>query len=93
MSLQVCLILTKDGVNIAGVAMATIGACLLWYFVVDVVTINREEILAGKQVTQTIPVTTPELIRRLLIQKYMTRLGVFLTVFGGVLQVASSCMT
>lgn len=93
MDIQFFSIITKDAVNIAGVAMATAGACLLWYFVGDVVTVNREEILSGKPVTQTIPATTPELICRLRVHKYMTRFGVLLTVLGGVLQVLSTCMS
>ena len=52
MNIQLVLPITKDAVNIASVAMATPGACLLWYFVGDVVTVNREEILSGKPVTQ-----------------------------------------
>ena len=92
MDIQLCVVITKDGLNIAGVVFATAGSCLLWYFVGEVVTVNREEILEGKPVTQTIPATSPELICRLRLHKYMAKLGIFLTVVGGLLQLISACM-
>ena len=93
MCVQLILTITKDGVTVAGVLMATAGACLLWYFIGEVVTVNRDGIIKGEQVTQTIPATTPELICRLRMHKLMTRIGVILTVLGGLFQIISTFMS
>lgn len=73
--------------------MVTMGAALLWYFVGNVVEVNRKEILAGEPVTLTIPETTPKLQRKLRTHIALSRVGLFLTVVGGALQVASNYMS
>jgi hypothetical protein len=82
--------LDKTCVNTVGVVLATTGACMLWYFVGDVLQVNKDEILDGKDVTLTIPQNNPEFQRRLRIHIWLARLGVFLTVSGGMLQVTSN---
>lgn len=54
--------------------------------------VNKKEILAGKSVMVTIPDNTPELRCRLRIHIALSRIGLFLTVVGGVLQAASNYM-
>lgn len=94
MSISYLLVsLDKTCVNTVGVVIATTGACMLWYFVGDVMMVNKKEILEGKGVTFTIPSNSPELRRRLLIHIWLARLGVFLTVCGGTLQVISNYMS
>jgi hypothetical protein len=85
--------LSKNHISTAGVVMATVGACLLWYFVSDVLQVNKKDILNGKPVTLTIPDNTPELRQRLHVHTFLARLGVFLTLCGGVLQVMSTYMS
>lgn len=84
--------LDKVCINTVGVACATAGACMLWYFVGDVLQVNKNEILEGKGVSLTIPDNTPELRRRLLIHIWFTRFGLFLTLSGGALQAISNYM-
>lgn len=82
--------LDKTSLNTIGIAITTVGSCLLWYFVAEVTEVNKKGILAGEDVVLTIPSATPELRRRLRIYLALTRLGVLLTVFGSVLQVISN---
>jgi hypothetical protein len=82
--------LGRTSVNVAGVVMATVGAGLLWYFIGDVLQVNKKEILSGQPVTLTVPNNSTELRRRLHIHTWVSRLGLFLTLFGGALQVASN---
>lgn len=82
--------LNKTTVNTAGVVLAAVGACLLWYFVGEVTSVNRKEILAGKMASFTVPTNTPELRRHIRIHIWLSRLGVFLTIAGGTLQVVSN---
>jgi hypothetical protein len=85
--------LDKTCVNTAGVVIATTGACMLWYFVGNVVQVNKTEILKGNDVTLTIPSNSPELRKRLRIHIWLSRFGVLLTVTGGALQVISNYMS
>ena len=73
--------------------MVTIGAGLLWYFIGDVVQVNKMEILKGESVTLTIPDNTPVLRRRLRVHIWLARIGFFLTVAGGGLQGVSNYMS
>lgn len=82
--------LDKNSLNTIGIVITTVGSCLLWYFVAEVTEVNNKGILAGEDVVLTIPSATPALRRRLRINLALTRLGVFLTVFGSVVQVISN---
>jgi hypothetical protein len=85
-----CLFLSKANINTVGVVMTTSGAVLLWYFVSDVLQVNKRDILNGKPVSLTIPDNTPKLRRHLRINIFLARIGVLLTLLGGVLQVVST---
>lgn len=80
-------------VNTVGVVLATAGACMLWYFVGDILQINKDEILKGGDVMLTIPDNTPQLRRRLRMHIWFARLGLLLTLSGGALQALSNYMS
>ncbi|MGB4062531.1 MAG: hypothetical protein WBK19_01770 [Azonexus sp.] len=85
-------LLDKNTVNSIGIVFATVGGGLLWYFIGEVTEVNKKGILAGEEVTLTIPDNTPELRRRLRRHLWLSRIGVFLTVTGGGLQGVSIYM-
>lgn len=85
--------LSKTCINTGGVVLATAGACLLWYFVGDVMQVNRKEILKGESAKYSFPSASPGLQRRIRTHIWLSRLGVFLTVCGGALQLVSNYMS
>lgn len=84
--------LDKNFINTAGLLLATTGGCLLWYFVAEVAVVNKKGILAGEEVVFTIPSNTQVLRRSLYVNIVLSRIGVSLTVLGGVLQMVSNYM-
>ncbi len=84
--------LDKYCINTLGLVFATAGGCLLWYFVTDVIKVNKKEILAGQDVQITIPANSTELRKSLKTNIILSRIGIFLTILGGVLQICSNYM-
>jgi hypothetical protein len=79
--------------NIAGIICATIGSALVFFFIVEVSTNNHKEFLrGGDSLITTFPSPTPELRKKMKKERDLSRLGIFLIVLGGTLQIAGVLM-
>lgn len=79
----------KVFVNTLGVALATIGAFLVWHFIAQINFADKEAFLRGEGVLN-IPNPRPEDIKKLKLEIAFSRLGLGLIVVGGILQITSN---
>ncbi|HAL38476.1 MAG TPA: hypothetical protein DCP03_10305 [Polaromonas sp.] len=72
-----------------GVALATIGAFLVWYFIAQVNFADKEAYLRGEGVLEILD-PKPEDIRKLKLEMALSRVGLGLILVGGLLQITSN---
>ena len=80
--MKVCL-------NSLGVALATIGAFLVWYFIGQLNFADKDAFLKGDG-KLIVPTVTTEMIEKLRIEMLLSKLGLALIVIGGILQIVSN---
>jgi hypothetical protein len=79
----------KCHVNSVGVLLTLIGAFLIWFFLAELNFADKAEYLKGRGVLE-IPDPSPEQIRNFKKRICFSRLGLFLILIGGVLQIISN---
>lgn len=82
----------KTTTNSLGVALATLGAFLVWYFIAQLNFADKEAYLKGEGVL-TVPSPTPEDIKKLKREIFLSRVGLFLILVGGALQIISNYLS
>lgn len=85
-------IVIKVCINTLGVALATIGAFLVWYFIAELNFSDKDAFLQGEGM-RTIPKPTPADIKLFKLKIFISRLGLLLIVIGGLLQIISNYLS
>ena len=76
-------------INTLGVALTTIGTFLVWYFIAQINFADQDAFLRGDGIL-TVPSPTQEDIKKLKIRIMLSKIGIGLIVFGGLLQIISN---
>lgn len=79
----------KIHINTLGIIFTTIGSFLVWKYIKILSFIDYDEYLKGNGVV-SIPTPTKDEINKFLIGRFLSNLGLFLIVIGGILQVISN---
>lgn len=79
----------KTCINSLGVALATIGAFLVWYFIAQLNFADKEAYLRGEAIIK-VAEPKPEDIKKLKLEIALSRVGLVLIVIGGLFQIISN---
>ena len=79
----------KPSLNSAGVLLTAIGAFLIWRVVAELNVLNESEYLKGHARIEALD-PTPSDIKKFKMRKWLSRTGIALVVFGGLLQIISN---
>ena len=82
----------KTTINSLGVALATLGAFLVWYFIAQLNFADKKAYLKGQGIL-TVPCPTPEDIKKLKREIFFSRVGLALILVGGALQIISNYLS
>lgn len=83
------LAVSKNLINSVGVAFASLGAFLVWRYLTEINFADKEAYLRGEGLL-TVPDPTQDDIKRLRCSIILSKLGLAMILFGGVLQVVSN---
>jgi hypothetical protein len=72
-------------VNTIGLIAATIGSVLVWFFLTEISTMDKDKFLKGVS-EMRVEAATPEAIKKFKCQLRLSQFGLFLIILGGVLQ-------
>jgi hypothetical protein len=79
----------KAHLNTVGIMLTLIGALLIWIFIGEVNFADKDEYLKGHGLLE-IPDPTPEDIKKLKRNIFLSRMGMALIVVGGFLEILSN---
>ena len=79
----------KAHLNTAGIILTIIGALLIWVFLGELNFAKKDEYLKGRGELE-IPNPTPEDIKKLKRNIFLSRIGMTLIVVGGFLEILSN---
>jgi hypothetical protein len=79
----------KTHLNTVGIMLTLIGALLIWFFIGEVNFAKKDEYLKGHGGLE-IPDPTPEDIKKLKRNIFLSRMGMALIVVGGFLEILSN---
>ena len=76
-------------VNTIGLIAATVGSILVWFFLTEISTMDKDKFLNGVS-EMVVHAVTPAAIKKLKWQLRLSKIGLNLIVLGGVLQAWSN---
>lgn len=79
----------KIFLNSLGVALATLGAFLVWHFIAQLNFADKEAFLRGQGIL-TVPSPSEEDIKKFKREIFLSRLGLTLILAGGTIQIVSN---
>lgn len=74
-----------------GIALATIGAYIVWHFIAQLNFADKEAYLKGEGVL-TVPNPTPEEVKKFKREIFFSKIGLFFILIGGVLEIVANYM-